>query len=365
MRRGTIFVLLFVVIVGGVLAASYFFRSQPALTITVAVSPLAEDWVQAAAAAFNETGTTTTATARRVQINVITTDDLQVWTDSGRTWTAANHPNAWIPAASASVGYAVEANYPLEVIQQSMARTLLVWGGFGNAVDQVTQNGARMLDWDVVADAASGTSMSLAFNHPARSMAGLAGLLSAAGSFHETTAFDSGQLVGDFRNWVRPVYLAVPNFTTLGASIAETMASRGQSIGAIALLPESQWLGNLRGQFVSSANAVRLAYPAYSFLFDFPLALYAPNAQTDPNAADIRSGVMSFGAYLMGASAQAQTVMFGLRPAFSDPLETDVLFAAGQPYGAQLAIDSVAMVRPPSRTELQRLLSWANTEIRY
>lgn len=365
MRRGTIFVVLFVLVVGGVLGASFFFRSQPPLVINVAVSPLAEDWVRASAAAFNQTGASTAVSARRVQINVITIDDLQVWTDASRTWTASSRPDAWIPALGASVGYAIEANYPLELIQPRTARTLLIWGGFRDAVEQITQNGARLLDWDAVETAASTTTISLAFNHPARSIAGLAGLLSAAGSYHETTIFDSGQLAGDFRAWIRPVYLAVPNYTTLGASIAETMASRGQSIGGVALLPENQWITNLRGQLVSSSNAVRLSYPAYSVMFEFPLALYTPNPQTDPNAADIRSGVTLFGSYLMSAGAQAQTVAFGLRPALADPDETAALFASGAAYGAQIDITGVNLVVPPSRTELQRLLTWASSEIRY
>ena len=48
MRRGTIFLILFIVIVAGIIGLSTFLQNQPPVEITVAVNPLAEEWVREA-----------------------------------------------------------------------------------------------------------------------------------------------------------------------------------------------------------------------------------------------------------------------------------------------------------------------------
>ena len=88
MRRGTLILLLFVVIAAGVVALSQFLRAQPPLEIALAVNPLAEDWVRDAVTRFNTSETTVGVANQRVQINISVVEDLDVWAGT-RRWTAA------------------------------------------------------------------------------------------------------------------------------------------------------------------------------------------------------------------------------------------------------------------------------------
>jgi hypothetical protein len=370
MRRGTVIVLLFIIVAVAIVGASQFLRSQPPLEITIAVSPLAEDWVRSAVDALNATEPVVGAT-RRIRFRVEPIDDMSVWLDDRRLWTTDSHPAGWIPAASVSVDYAAQARLPLEVVAPSLARTPLVWGGFASRVDALT-NGTGALDWGQVADAArlgrwsqipGGQSgwgnLTLAFSHPARSIAGLGVLFSGAADY-AGAAEVSGTVTGasDFRDWIRPVMESVPNFITLGDSPAQAMASRGASIGEIALLPEQEWLTHLRGQLQGS-DPLRLAYPEYPFVFDFPLVRWA-DIDT-PNEEQAAIDVLS--AWLMGEARQAALVDHGLRPAQGDVPETAGLFVNAQPYGALLTPDLARAVQAPPRTDTQRLLTWLTSSV--
>src|SRR5262249_40537909 len=104
MRRGTIFVLLFIVIAAAIVAASKVIQSQPPLEVTIAVDPLAESWVQDAVKALNDSQPVVNGT-RRVQYKVTVIEDLDVW-QGQRKWSPDNHPDTWIASSSASVTYA-------------------------------------------------------------------------------------------------------------------------------------------------------------------------------------------------------------------------------------------------------------------
>lgn len=370
MRRGTIIVLLFIIVAAAIVGASQFLRSQPPLEITIAVSPLAEDWVRSAVESLNATEPVVGAT-RRVRFRVEPIDDMTVWMDDRRVWTADSHPAGWIPAASISVDYAVQARLPLERVASSLARTPLVWGGFASRVNALT-NDTGALDWDQVANAArlgrwsqipggqaGWGNLTLAFNHPARSIAGLGVLFSGAADF-AAAAEVTGVVTGasDFRDWIRPVMESVPNFITLGDSPAQAMASRGPSIGEIALLPEQEWLSHVRGQLQAS-DPLRLAYPEYPFVFDFPLVRWADveTPSEERAAIDVLSG------WLLGEARQAALAGFGLRPAQGDVAETADLFVRAGAYGALLAPDLTGAVQAPPRTDTQRLLTWLTSSV--
>jgi hypothetical protein len=353
MRRGTIFIILFVVIAIGVVAASQFLRAQPPLEIQVAVSPLAEPWVSDAIAAFNATNPVVNST-RRVHYQVEAIDDSQVWLDDSRRWTPENHPQAWIPAASFSIDFANESRLPFEIVEPSLARTMLVWGGFTNSVDEVTNGGVEVFDWDSVAEDAR--DLNLAFSNPARTLSGLSVVLSGAGDHHESTTLTGVEVNDrDFRDWISPVIESVPNFNTLGASVAETLASRGASVGAIGLLPESEWLTNLRGQLTQENNPIALSYPQYSVEFDFPLSRWADT--TVPTNNDETAAVEALGRWLSSAAQQTNAQGFGLRPAQGDP--SVGAFIEGENYGA-LVSPTYQMVEPPSRNDLRQLAEWVN-----
>lgn len=355
MRRGTIFIILFVLAAVGVIAASQFLRTQPPLEIRVAVSPMAEAWVTDAVAALNATNPLVNAT-RRVHYSVESIDDTQVWLNDSRVWTPENHPQAWIPAVSPSVGYAAENRLPFRLVQPSTARTILLWGGFASIVADI--EGEGQFDWTAVTEAAP--QRRLAFDNPARTISGLAALLAGAADYYATPAPTGGQInAREFRSQVQPVIEAVPNFNTLGGSPASAMASRGASVGEIALLPENAWLTNLRGQLASATDPIRLSYPAYTVVFDFPLARWEDEAA--PASSDESAAVEVLGRWLVGEPQQIQAQNFGLRPARTDPAAG--LFTSGEGYGAQLA-PSFQAVELPSRNDLRQLASWLGTIVR-
>jgi hypothetical protein len=365
MRRGTIVVIVFVVLAAIVVGASQFLRAQPPLEVTVIVSPLAEAWVRNAVDAFNATEPVVNAT-RRVEVRVNTQDDLSVWSDEGVSQLQNNPPAAWIPATSMSLNYANRLSF--EVVEPSLAKTLLLWGGFSDRVDALTDSGARPLDWADVARAAeagrwsnidgansSWGNINLAFSRPTGSMSGLAAVFSGAAAFAADPVVSGVTVVGnDFHIWIEPILQSVPNYATLGTSVAQTLAARGVTVGAIALLPESEWINNLRGALVESGNPIRLSYPAYPFVFDFPLA------RRQGLTADENAAVDAFAAWMLNQHPEN----YGLRPPSGIPAETAQLFTAGEDYGVQLDLDLTQTVTLPARAETQRLLAWVSGVVR-
>lgn len=365
MRRGTIVVIVFVVLAAIVVGASQFLRSQPPLEITVVVSPLAEAWVRNAADSFNASSPVVNAT-RRVQVRVTAQDDLSIWSDEGVRQMQDAPPSAWIPATSVSLQYA--SRLPFEVVEPSLAKTLLVWGGFSDRVAALTEGGAYPLDWADVARAAEAGrwqnidganpawgNINLAFSRPTGSTSGLAALFSGAAAFTDDPAVSGATVVGnDYHDWIEPILLSVPNYNTLGTSVAQRLASSGVSLAAVALLPESEWINNLRGALVENANPITLSYPAYPFVFDFPLARWQ-GLTADENAA-----VDSFAAWLLNQ----QPENFGLRPTDGIVPETARLFTEAENYGVLPELDLTQAVTSPARAETQRLLVWVGGVVR-
>jgi hypothetical protein len=363
MRRGSIVVILFVLIVAGIIGASQFIKSQPPLEFIVAVDPLASKWVGDAVTALNATNPNVNQT-RRVLFRVTDMEDNTVW--SGKSgWTNERHPVAWIPSSSASIGYAAESGLPVVSAADSLARTPLVWGGYASRVNLLTDGGKTPLDWKAVEKAAQAESWSklggqsdwgfvkLAFPQPTSKMSGLAVLLSGAASFSKTDQ-PGGAVLGatSFRDWLKPIVASVPNFNTLGGDPAATMASRGPSTVEIALFPEAQWLNNVRG--MSGNEDVRLSYPAYQFQLDFPLARW-----TDPTVSgEEQAAVDLLKGWLMNTAQQDALPKYGLRPANGEPPATADLFANAQQYGVQLTPSYGQAIKAPSRSEAQGIIQW-------
>ncbi len=361
MRRGTIILVLFVLAAIGIIAASQFLRSQPPLEITVAVNPLAEKWLLDAVSAFNASNPLVNTT--RIQVRLTTIDDLGVWSGE-RPWTADQHPAAWIPASSASIGYATENGLPLELRTPSLARTPLVWGGFTSRL-AVLDIPASGLDWEQVITAVDAEAwvnlggdsswqfVKLAFARPDQTMSGLAVVFSGAAAYSQSAALDSALLRDNaFRGWFAPVVASVPNFNTLGADPAARMAN-GPSTAEIALLPEVQWLTNLNG-LLTTNDAVAFSYPAYQFMLDFPLARWNDTVTTDTE----RAAVDALQTWLMTESQQFRTVNFGLRPAASEPDGGSTLFTAGLIYGIQYEPDYGQLIQAPGRGDALGLIQW-------
>ena len=359
MRAGTIIVIIFVLVAAAVVGVSQFLQNQPPAEFTVVVNPLAEDWLRDAVARFNDSQPVVNAT-QRIRFNVTVMDDIAIWQNTPN-FTLENHPAAWLASSGASVTYAER----FDPLIPSLARTPLVWGGYTSRVDVATDEGAMPFDWQAVqqvGDAEAWSSaggprnwqfLKLAFPKADMNMSGLAVLFSGTATYAENGDISGGATRdGAFRNWMAPMIDAVPNFQTLGTDPAAAM-TRGPSTAEMALLPESQWLNNLRGLIDEGGDSFIFSYPAYQFELDFPLARWrSPASEIEPLA------VQALADWLAQPEQQNRAVAHGLRPPTSEPDETASLFAAAAPYGIVLEPAGSTPVQAPSRTEAAALLQW-------
>ncbi len=364
MKRGTIFLVIFVLIVGALIAASQFIGNQPPIEVTIAVSPLAEDWARASADAFNDADQRINST-RRVQVNIIVEDDLNVWSRGGSAeWTTTDHPDGWIPASSMSIDYANSGNIPMETVTASTAKTLLVWGGYAERVNLLTdgspltwadvQRAADTASWSALGGQANWQFVNLAYGLSDQSISGFGVLLSGAAAFNETSIITGSSNSRNFRDWLEPVVEAVPNFNTIGGDVAQFVA-RGPSNADIGLAPESQWVQNLSG--LTSSGDFVFSYPAYPVVFDFPVAAWTG---VEPDT-DLRAAVEAFGNWLLTGTQQASAAEFGLRAADGSVPPAAALFTAAEPFGIALtpAIDDP--VQAPNASEANSLIQWFST----
>jgi ABC-type Fe3+ transport system substrate-binding protein len=358
-RRSTVVVVLFALVVGGIVGYNQLLQTQPAQAIPIAVDPLAEGWLRAAADAFNSGKPVVNNGTTRIQVQIESvTNDVDVWTgESG--WTFEKHPTAWVLSSSATLDY-LPANLNFEPLKPSLARTPLVWGGFQSRVNIITNDGQRPFEWDAVNEAlAAGTwanlgsadvrgNVYLALNPPDNSMAGIAALLSGAANLAQTDTITDDVLDGvAFNTWIDNVKLSMPR---LVGTPTQTMQAQGSASINFALLPESQWLVSLSD--INKREPVVLAYPAYQFVLDFPMTIW-----DDTNTTDIqRQGARAFADFLMSDAGQTLAKQYGLRPSASEPTATDSLFASAATFGIALEPDYGLLIKTPARSEVDILL---------
>ncbi|MCA9913409.1 MAG: substrate-binding domain-containing protein [Anaerolineae bacterium] len=354
--RTTLLFLGFLLVIGVLFGLNYFVTRQTPEVITVAVDPLAEDWVRAAADAYNASNPIINNTTR-VRVEVSAINDLDVFqNDSG--WSSSNHPTAWIASSSFSVEY---ASLPLEMIAGSTARTPLVWGGFEGRVAIITQDGGRPFEWQAVQDTvsaqtwsalgASGGNINMAMEWPTGSMAGIGVLLSAAAN-EDGSDVITREIVQDLGRalWFGDFKESISGFQNPGGDPAQVMAAQGTAKADFGLLPESQWLVNIDG--LTRSEGLVFAYPGYQFMLDFPLVRWDDAQVTELEIA----AVQSFADYLLSAQGQSLAMQYGLRPAQSEPTESAALFATGEPYGIEYQPDYQLAVLPESRAVIDALL---------
>lgn len=360
MRRGTIIVIIFALVAAGVVGVSFFLQNQPPQEFTVAVNPLAEDWLREAVNRFNDSQPVVNST-QRVQFAVIVLDDLSVWQGGTTTFTPDDHPAAWVPTSSVSVDYADR----YRIVVPSVARTPLVWGGYDSRVTVAT--GGDAFDWAAVQNAAATESwaaldggnsgwgfVNLAFAKPDMTMSGLGTLFSAAASYHQTSDI-AGAATRDtaFRDWLEPVVASV-NFQTLGSDPAAGVA-RSAATAAMGLLPENLWLQNLNGLTDEAADSFIFSYPAYQFILDFPVAGWSDSNQANEIE---QLAVQALGDWLSSAAEQAQAVEHGLRPVHGEPTTSATRFAAAESFGILLEPGYGDIITPPTRSEASGLAQW-------
>lgn len=350
--RTTIILVIFLVVIAAIFGLNQAIRQDP-LEITIAVDPLAENWIQAAAQEYNASNTLIGNGTIPVQIKIIIEDDLDIWRGNPN-WGSSNHPQAWIASSQASINY-LPPNLPFRALHQSLARTPLVWGGFENRVFWVRDEDSRSFDWSAVQDISVAQSwqnlgaanesgnINMALNWPANSMAGIGALMTSAADYGQTPILSRELLnEADFTDWFFPISETLYNSRTLGGNPAETMASRGTSAADYALLPEVQWLLSVDDL---ADDGFVFNYPAYQFVLDFPMARWEDTQTKD----DEKAAVASFGEFLAGERGQALALEHGLRPVNSEPDENATLFSNGQAYGIQLTPDYGQIVEAPSR----------------
>lgn len=352
--RTTLVFVLFIIILAVIFGANQFIQSQPPFEITIAVDPLAADWVEAAAQDYNDSRQLIANGTVRVQVNLIVTDDLDVWRNNPN-WDGNNHPHGWIASSSASLDY-VPPTLPFRPLNGSLARTPLVWGSFDSRLPYITDNDARPFDWAAVQDIAvaqrwsnvgvsnDSSFINMAIIWPTSSMAGLGAVMTSAADYGQTTTLDNTLLnSAGFSDWFTPLKDAMANSQRIGGNPAETMALRGTSTADFALLPESQWL--LAYDDLAENGGVTFAYPAYQFILDFPVARWENPQSTDNELA----AVASFADFLASEAGQALTVQHGLRPANSEPSENATLFTKALAKGIQLEPGYGQMLDSPTR----------------
>ncbi len=361
MKRGTIFLAIFLIAAGAIIGVSMFLQNQPPIEIDIAVNPLIEPWVRQSAEAFNN-GDNRLANARRVQVNIVqVVDDVDVWrTGSSIAWTTTNRPHGWLPMMATSLTY---ANYPFEVVQPSIAKTPLIFGGYSSRVDVLTEGGSRPLTWaDVIraaeteawAELGGQTSwrfVNLAFPLSDRTSNGLAVLFSGAAAVADTPLLDANNIRGDFLTTFAPVIRSVPSFNTISGNVPVFMG-RGVGAADIGIAPESQWLSGLSG--LTAHETPLFSYPEYAFVFDFPFAVW-----DDVNlGADERAAVSLFGDWLMNPAQQNSLPGFGLRLASGEVGADAALFTNAAQYGIELNPDFSQLIQLPPLNSTQGLISW-------
>jgi hypothetical protein len=250
-------------------------------------------------------------------------------------------------------------------VKDSLAKTPLIFGGYASRINVLTRGADQPLTWAEVNNAAAKESWSvlggetnwqfvkLAVAIPDQTMSGLAVMLSAAGSHHQTRQLTTAELTDPgFRTEATKLMDSVSNFNTIGQDVA-AFVSRGTSAADIGIAPESQWLRNLDGILKNDEDA-RFSYPDYIFVFDFPLTRWEDTKVTD----DTRQAVNSLGNWLISSNQQESLKRYGLRPISGTITVADGLFADAEAYGIQLnpVLDNV--IQAPPLNNLQALIQW-------
>ncbi|GAB4320088.1 MAG: hypothetical protein Kow00117_09680 [Phototrophicales bacterium] len=362
MRRGTIFPILFIIISAAIVGSGLILNNQGAKTndpiqLSIAVSPLAESWLQQATQAFN--AKEVNIDGRVVVIDLTTTiDDTQAWD----LWTTTNHPDLWIPAARFSIEV---SSGEFSVLSESVAKTPIIWMGYQSRVDALTTNGQKLFDWQTVIDGAALESwgaiapeysqldfINIALAPADKDITGLAALISAAADTNSTNNIAAAQLRGTFRDRLIPVLNALQPY--IGS--LESYVARPNTVH-LAIGAESVWLTNLTS-FIRN-EPVQFSYPAYTVLLDFPVAIW-DDTEWDDTEQTKRAAAQAFVDWLLEPEQQAIITSYGLRPAVGAPTLSDSLFANAQIYGIELNPTFNVVQLQVSSGDIQGLLAWFN-----
>jgi hypothetical protein len=340
-RRSTLVLLLFCLIVGGIVGFNAFLQSQPPVTYRLAVDPSIQGWASALVSEFNARRVATSSGAR-VQWSVnATVSDINVW--QGRAnWTTDNRPDAWLATTSWVVANAPSSMAFVQV-EPSLAISPLMWGGFESRVRLLTKGGTNPFDWaaaQLVAaqerwEALGAPSdwgfVNIGISWPRSSAAGVNIMASMLAAYTGSPSL-TGSAFADaaFRAWFSPLRQAMRSSERLGEPPPNAMAARGPVVAGFSIAPEFEWLAQI-GSF-SPQDRLVLAYPAMQAPLDFPLSMWQDAGTTDA----ARQAVRALADFALSEAGQAITLQAGLRPPNRAPSASDARFAQAQPYGLVL-----------------------------
>ncbi|MCS6834897.1 MAG: substrate-binding domain-containing protein [Anaerolineae bacterium] len=352
MRRSTLVFIFFGLIFATLVAANYVATSQPPIILRVAVDPLVEAWVSRAALAFNAQDTT--ISGARVSISVVKQTEAEAL-----AWTPTTRHDGWI-AASRLFEPSFNPSQPFRPLAESLAETVLVWGGWQEYVQAITQDGLTF-DWQAVQAAAKVETwerfgMSALRGNvflglpPASTSSGYAALLSAAASYSQLDNVRR-DVVGSvaFSEWFAPLKLAVgrPN-----VSLISTLATQGAKRINFALLTEAEWLTNLN----AFQDKLVYAYPAYNVRLDFPFYIW-DDANTTPTQ---RDSLRAFADFLRREEQQRLLATYGLRRPGGQADASDATFRQGQAYGFSAELPRMTFISTPDRTTADSVIRLLN-----
>ncbi len=246
-------------------------RAVAKTPIQVAVPADLADWAKDAADSFNSRN-------GDAAVTIISVNGLPALNQFERT-VVTELPHAWIPEASFVAAIAAEDGLAFESTGESIVTTDMSWGAFQSRSDALGS-----LDWTRVNEAAVAEHWSqsggdgswgffkLTIASPSNSAEGLAALISACASYHQSDTLTRAQISdAGFTAWMDDIILSVPNFNTLGSDPAGALASRGASAGDVGFLSTASWNRSRAG--LNKGEGFVLAPAKYSVELDYPYVL--------------------------------------------------------------------------------------------
>jgi hypothetical protein len=194
--------------------------------------------------------------------------------------------------------------------------------------------------------------LKLGFGQANTKMAGLAALFTAAATYNKSPDLTQIALSQQtLRTWLLPVVKSKPGFSNNGDPVLAM--TRGPSTIELAMFPEAYWLLNIKGMI--NQEEVRVNYPAYQFVLDFPLVRWQDDT---PGDADRQLAVKQLGDFLSTAQQQGKLPDYGLRSATTEPTQANDLFRVAIQYGILFTPNYGQAVQPPSVNETRGLIQW-------
>ncbi|MDO8688603.1 MAG: substrate-binding domain-containing protein [Dehalococcoidia bacterium] len=345
--------------------------------ISIASAVAAEPWVSAAAKVFSGKEYELNGARRKVTVEVFPLDGvtaLNKWA-SGEFQTP---PTAWVAESRDWVNQAnavASDHYSQDIFlaggqyrDQSVAMSPEVWAIFKSRATVLEKKFGKPLDWNVVHAAAvsrgwadlggdpSWGRFKLVIPHPKRDPAGLAAMVSAAGSYFDKPAVSTEELQNaGFLRWLKESLDTVVDFQPYGA---ENMVLYGPSAGDAGQVLENYLLLNAEAIQKRWGDGLVVVYPDPIAWYDFPFAIYM-GKEKETSAAEKDAAVL-FKLFLLSDEQQVSTLGFGLRPSSPDVStdNVDSLIKRYAAFGFKDRVPASSKMRQASRSGLVSLGTW-------